>query len=235
MNDDAAPFQLLIIDASPLRRACMAVALEAEKLNVVSRPELDGDVADLLARPPDAILLQSGDSTGEAAALPAQVERAAHLWPMAPTLVIADHGDDELMLAALGAGAQAVLPSTISVARIHHALSLLRAGMAVYPAALAQLARRRSQAAGLPADEHLRERVRLAVDQLTPLTRRQRDVLRLLALGASNKDIASSLQISESTVKVHVRAIMALKGASNRTQIVAHLLKGDPASEPQLP
>lgn len=209
----------------------MAVALEADRLHVISLQGLEEDLPDILPHRPDIILLQTGDSLAEAASLPVQLARAAKLWPDAPLLVIADHGDDQLMLTAVTAGAQAVLPSTTSVPRIHQTLALIRSGLAIYPATLARLAQRRVPS-GVSADEDVRERIRLAVDQLTPLTRRQRDVLRLLALGASNKDIASSLQISESTVKVHVRAIMALKGASNRTQIVAHLLKGDPSTDP---
>lgn len=231
MTEGAALLQLLIIDASPLRRACMGAALDAGQLRVVSLADLDGhDPRDR----PDIVLFQTGESMAEATSLPVQIAHAAEQWPGIPVLVIADHGDERLMLAAVSAGAQGVLPSTISVRRIHQTLNLIEAGLAIYPASLTRLIRKRLQSQGVPHDEEMRERVRIAVDRIAPLTRRQRDVLRLLALGASNKDIANSLQISESTVKVHVRAIMALKGASNRTQIVAHLLKGDPAHDQPL-
>ena len=215
--------RLLIIDASPLRRACMAVALETPRLKVVSLAHLTAiDPRDL----PDIVLFQTGDSDREAAMLPGQIGEAARLWPDRPVLVIADHGNEQLMLTAIAAGAQGLLRSTTSVPRMQHALSLLEGGLAIYPAMLAPHIRRRLAAPG-HALEEVQNRIRQAVDRVAPLTRRQRDVLRLLAQGASNKDIAASLQISESTVKVHVRAIMALKGASNRTQIVAHLLDGD--------
>lgn len=57
-----------------------------------------------------------------------------------------------------------------------------------------------------------------AADPLEGLTARQQEVLRLLALGQSNKEIAKSLGLLEGTVKVHVRDILRKLGVSNRTQ-----------------
>ncbi|MBV9231241.1 MAG: response regulator transcription factor, partial [Chloroflexi bacterium] len=53
------------------------------------------------------------------------------------------------------------------------------------------------------------------------LTRRELEVLRLLAAGASNQDIAQTLVISLDTVKKHVRNLLSKLGASRRTQAVA--------------
>jgi DNA-binding NarL/FixJ family response regulator len=58
------------------------------------------------------------------------------------------------------------------------------------------------------------------------LTPRQQEVVAILAKGLSNKAIASQLGISESTVKVHVRAIMSAVGVRNRTQFVARFFAG---------
>ena len=55
-------------------------------------------------------------------------------------------------------------------------------------------------------------------DALEGLTARQHEVLNLLALGHSNKEIAKSLGLLEGTVKVHVRDILRKLGVSNRTQ-----------------
>ena len=51
----------------------------------------------------------------------------------------------------------------------------------------------------------------------TGLTARQRDVLRLVARGQSNKEIARDLSVSPATVKTHVAQLIAILGASNRT------------------
>jgi NarL family two-component system response regulator LiaR len=53
------------------------------------------------------------------------------------------------------------------------------------------------------------------------LTRREHEVLRLLAQGRQNKEIAAELTISQRTVKFHVRSIMTKLGAGNRTEVVA--------------
>ncbi|GAY20294.1 helix-turn-helix transcriptional regulator [Sphingobium fuliginis] len=219
VEEDALRLNLLILDGSPLRRACIAVALETAGVRILQQSSLDQPEA---GEPPDIILFQTGESELEGAALPLQIAQAKQLWPAAAILVIADHGNEALMQAAIAAGAQALLRSSTGIVSMQRVLFLLKEGLAVYPAALAATLHRRQP----DTVDGLTERIAQAVDRFKLLTKRQRDVLRLLAQGASNKDIAQRLNISESTVKVHVRAIMAVNGASNRTQIVAHLLKG---------
>lgn len=217
VEEDAPRLNLLILDGSPLRRACIAVALDTAGTRILQQSSLNQPES---ADPPDVILFQTGDSEVESAALPLQIGQARQLWPAAAVLVIADHHNEALMQTAIAAGAQGLLRSSTGIATMQRVLILLKDGLAVYPAALAATLQARAPADGV------HERVALAVDKFKLLTKRQRDVLRLLAQGASNKDIAQRLNISESTVKVHVRAIMAVNGASNRTQIVAHLLQG---------
>ncbi len=57
-------------------------------------------------------------------------------------------------------------------------------------------------------------------EQTQVLSRREVDVLRLLARGYSNKEIARDLQIGEETVRTHVRRIMAKLGVRRRTQAI---------------
>ncbi|UZW54549.1 response regulator transcription factor [Sphingobium sp. JS3065] len=219
VEEDAPRLNLLILDGSSLRRACIAVALETPDTRILQQSSL---IRPETGELPDIVLFQTGDSELESDALPSQIVQAKRLWPAAAVLVVADHGDEALMQTAIAAGAQALLRSSTDIATMRRVLLLLKEGLAIYPASLAAILQAR-----LPgAPDSLGERVAAAVDKFKLLTKRQRDVLRLLAQGASNKDIAQQLNISESTVKVHVRAIMAVNGASNRTQIVAHLLKG---------
>ena len=56
------------------------------------------------------------------------------------------------------------------------------------------------------------------LDDLEPLTERERVVLSLVALGLTNKEIADSLHLARATVKAHVSSILRKLGASNRTQ-----------------
>jgi len=57
------------------------------------------------------------------------------------------------------------------------------------------------------------------------LTEREREVLRLLVLGRSNKEIGRDLQIAEDTVKTHVKHIMAKLGVQSRTQVVLSAMR----------
>lgn len=54
-----------------------------------------------------------------------------------------------------------------------------------------------------------------------PLTRREREVMGLIAQGLTNREIARTLWISESTVKAHVRHVLAKMGARSRTEAIA--------------
>jgi LuxR family transcriptional regulator, maltose regulon positive regulatory protein len=97
-------------------------------------------------------------------------------------------------------------------------------------------ARRRSRPGSDAATEHLHQVVRafgpvreqvnkggLAVPGLVePLTDRELEVLRLLAAGRRNRDIAQELVVTQETVKKHLSHIFAKLGAANRTQAVAH-------------
>jgi DNA-binding NarL/FixJ family response regulator len=58
-----------------------------------------------------------------------------------------------------------------------------------------------------------------------PLTEREVDVLRLLAQGQSNKEIAYSLSIGEKTVKTHVSNILTKLGVASRTQAALHAVR----------
>ena len=59
-------------------------------------------------------------------------------------------------------------------------------------------------------------------DDLTP---REVEVLRLIAIGRTNADIATALAISLNTVATHVRSILAKTGSSNRTEAAAHAMR----------
>ena len=215
--------KVLIVDESDFRRACMVAGLE-------SSPELAiescAGVADCdAASSPNLILFQISAPAKDLPKLSVQLALASMRWPKAATLVVSDHISGAEIGAAIRAGAQGVLASDASVECIRCAIMLLVNEIGVYPLALADLLRPEASETGaaptVPA---------LPVEwgRLTTLTKRQSEVVQLLALGFSNRAIAERLNISESTVKVHLRAIMAQNGASNRTQVVAHFLKSTP-------
>ena len=217
---DSVPaiINVLIVDESDFSRACMVAGLK-------SSPELVIESCAAVAEHepglvPNLVLFQISGPVNYPA-LAEQLALASRRWPHAAALVVSDHVGSNEIIAAISAGAQGLLTSDASVECIRSAILLLVNGAGVYPAALADLLRREAgDASAAPPAPAPVEPGRLAT-----LTKRQREVVQLLALGFSNRAIAERLEISESTVKVHIRAIMAQNGASNRTQVVAHFLK----------
>lgn len=109
-----------------------------------------------------------------------------------------------MMLELLARGVDGFAPKSLSGDVIGAAIALVLAGGRYLPQRLAemQLPERRIAAAPPP---------RL-------LTGRQLEVVRLMAKGQSNKDIARRLGIAPATIKTHVAQVIALTGASNRTE-----------------
>jgi DNA-binding NarL/FixJ family response regulator len=109
-------------------------------------------------------------------------------------------------MAALKAGARGVVLKDAQVERLPEAIRAVHHGTSVLPVGLL---RRLSE-----AGNHPQQLLELPV----PLTPRELDVLRLLARGLSNREIAHHLVISEATAMTHVRSILAKLRLSNRTQ-----------------
>jgi DNA-binding NarL/FixJ family response regulator len=126
-----------------------------------------------------------------------------------PTLVLTTFDDTELLLAAVRAGARGFLNKDVSLEELVAAIRALARGDTWFqPAVTASLrravdARPRDRA---PAGERL--------------TDRERDVLRLMAGGYSNREIADVLATAEGTVKNQVSSILAKLGVRDRTRAV---------------
>ncbi|PYR83788.1 MAG: hypothetical protein DMG18_11625 [Acidobacteria bacterium] len=103
------------------------------------------------------------------------------------------------------AGAGGVLQSNASSEQIVQAIKSVASGLMVFDRALAPQS---------PDDEPL--------EQLTP---RESEVLRLLADGLGNKEIAVKLSISEHTIKFHIHSILGKLGAASRTEAVTRGLR----------
>lgn len=128
--------------------------------------------------------------------------------PLTPIIVVSGNDEPETMSEVVLAGAAGYVPKSAPSDVLIGAIRLIMAGGTYLPAAAAMTLRRPKPAA-LPSSGP-------AAGE--PLTSRQMRVLRLLAQGLSNKQIARELEISEITVKAHVSLILRKLGVSNRTQ-----------------
>ncbi len=119
---------------------------------------------------------------------------------------------DEHVYDALGAGASGFLLKEVTAERLFDAVRVVAAGEAL----LAPTVTRRLIA------EFARQRPRPARpgSRLAGLTPRETEVLRLIAAGLSNMEIAGRLGVSEETVKTHVSRVLAKLGLRDRTQAV---------------
>ena len=119
----------------------------------------------------------------------------------APALVLTAYSTDEQIDTVLRAGARGYLLKGASVDEIERAIRTVARGETYLDS---RIARRIDALAGAPR-----------------LSRRERDVLRGIVNGQSNKEIAAALDVTERTVKFHVTSIFNKLGASNRAQAVA--------------
>jgi DNA-binding NarL/FixJ family response regulator len=136
--------------------------------------------------------------------------RADH--PGTQVVVLTTYSDDESILGALQAGALGYLTKDATRAEIGRAVLAAAAGQAVLDPAVQK--RLLSAAVRAPAAQPDHD-----PDELTP---RESDVLRLIAQGKSNREIARALYVSEATVKTHVNRIFAKTGSRDRTQAIRY-------------
>jgi DNA-binding NarL/FixJ family response regulator len=135
--------------------------------------------------------------------------RASH--PQTQVVVLTTYSDDDSIIGALRAGALGYLTKDATRAEIGRAVLAAAAGQAVLDPAVQQ--RLLSAAVRAPAAEP----GAAGDDELTP---RETEVLRLIAAGKSNREIARALFVSEATVKTHVNRIFAKTGSRDRSQAV---------------
>jgi two-component system nitrate/nitrite response regulator NarL len=131
--------------------------------------------------------------------------------PITKIIILASDLDLGSLSRYFAAGASGYLLEKISADAFEECIRLVRAGEKVFPSELASLIPGLAPRSGSQAIE-------TAELGKYRLSERELDILRCLAKGQSNKAIANTLNITESTVKVHVKRILEKTSASNRTQ-----------------
>lgn len=133
-------------------------------------------------------------------------------YPTIGVIILTTFDDDEYIFEGLKAGARGYLLKDISSDEMAQAVLTVAAGQAlIQPSIARKVVAEFSRMASNPSS---------APALTEPLTERERDVLRALAVGKSNREIADQLVITEGTVKNHVSNILAKLEVRDRTQAV---------------
>jgi DNA-binding NarL/FixJ family response regulator len=151
--------------------------------------------------------------------------------PGTRVVVLTTYADDESIIGALRAGALGYLTKDATRAEIGRALRAAAAGQAILDPAVQQ--RLLSAALRAPQPPAAMGPGSLDAGDNDELTPREAEVLRLIAAGQSNREIARTLFVSEATVKTHVNRIFAKTGSRDRVQAMRYAYAhgyADPAS-----
>lgn len=206
--------RVLVVASSAVVRAGLESILSRDPSIVVvgsddvgSAPTVAEEIA---AHEPHVVLVEGGAVDDELLSVVAD-DYAPEV--VAPAVVIlADETDTSRVPALVHGGVRALLPRDAGVAEILAAVAAAAAGLVSMPADwLARLLPRPAAARVLARGTALETR------ELTP---RELEVLRMIAEGLANKQIAGRLGISEHTVKFHVAAVFAKLRASTRAEAV---------------
>jgi DNA-binding NarL/FixJ family response regulator len=206
-----AEVRVLVVDDQALMRDGIASLLSLEHgISVVGTASNGKEaVNQVMELQPDVVLMDVRMPIMDGVAATAQIRRDVSDMPI---LMLTTFDDDALVLAALQAGANGYLLKDLPPADLARAIRSASGGIyQLDPTVAAKLiATHVKPAASPPAAPPLPS---------TPeLTDREREVLRLVSTGATNREIADKLFIGEATVKSHISNILGRLGLRDRTQ-----------------
>lgn len=196
---------ILLIDDHPLYRNALQPVIHtlAEAVNLFEASSIS-EAMNLVEKqtPFNLVLLDLTlpDSNGLQSLVP-----ICQLLPDTPVVIISASENRQLIINALHAGARGYIPKSANSAVIKNALALVLNGETYIPSAMLE------DYSGPEALDRY---------EVSTLTERQKEVLRLLAQGYSNKQIGRILKIAETTVRVHVSDIIQQLHVQNRTSAV---------------
>jgi DNA-binding NarL/FixJ family response regulator len=215
--------RVLIADDQPVVRDGLAMLLGLIDDVEIVATAADGIEAVERARAerPDIVLMDLRMPRREGADATRQI-LAAH--PEIRVLVLTTYADDQFLFPALQAGARGYLTKDATAEEIEHAIRALIAGQTHLDPAVQQrlVTAVLDQGPPTPGGEPTPTSALSLPDELTP---REIEVLKLIADGLSNNEIADKLVLSNATVKTHINRIFYKTGARDRAQAVRYAYK----------
>lgn len=204
--------RVLLVDDHAIVRDGLRTLIQSDREMEIVGEAGNGEEAVTLARQtkPDVILMDlvMPVKSGLEAIQEIKAEN-----PEVGILVLTSFGEDDKVFPAIKAGALGYLLKDSRPAGILEAIySVFRGESSLHPSIATKLIRELRQPSELPPATN-------------PLTEREVEVLKLVAKGMTNQEIAARLIISESTVSTHMRNIMGKLHLANRTQVSLYALK----------
>jgi len=209
MAASGAEIRVMVVDDHPLVRAAIARAISGDGMVVVAEASTAEEALTLAPQvAPDILLLDI--------ALPGMsgVELVRELAPRLPAtriVMLTVSSADRDVMDAMRYGASGYLTKDLSPEALVRSLRATQTGELIIPRRLAARLLARALRRGAPAEAA----GELPVDRLTA---RERDILRLLADGLSDRDIATALTLSRRTVESHVSSILRKLDVRNRAE-----------------
>ncbi len=207
---------IMLADDHPLLRQALRNVLETQTDFEIIAEASDGEEAVRLAVEliPNVVIMDIGMPKLNGLEATRQIKAKC---PGIAILVLTVHDDSEHILSILEAGAAGYLTKSVFGEEVIHAVRGVVAGEAVLSASV-------SQQIIKYALRHVVTK-RLPLDTVERITARELEILRLAAMGMSNKDIAQKLNLSERTVKGYLAEIFSKLNVGSRTEAVITALR----------
>lgn len=197
----------LVEDQTLVREGIRSLLALSSEIKIVGEAG-DGDEAiQVIARTrPDVVLLDMKLPRRSGLEVLRELSQRQQL---PPTLILTTFDDDEIVLSGIREGARGFLLKDVTLKQLIEAIRTLDSGGTLFQPGLTERVARgvKETAAAIPA-----------LDPMDPLTEREIEVLRLVAAGYSNQEIAAALGVAEGTLKNHVSSILSKMGVRDRTR-----------------
>ena len=205
---------VLVDDQTLLRRGLRGLIELTPDIQVVAEAA-DGDeaLAVIAEAAPDVVLLDVRLPRRSGIDVLRELQGRGRL---PPTILLTTFDDDQALFEGLRAGARGFLLKDVSFERLADAVRVVAAGESLVRPGLTERALRGLERLAPDLD---------GLERPDPLTRREREVLGLMAGGYSNREIGEALGTSEGTVKNHASTIMSKLGVRDRTRAVLRALE----------
>ncbi|HLE27696.1 MAG TPA: response regulator transcription factor [Anaerolineales bacterium] len=202
-----SPIRVLIADDHTLfRRGLVSLLNETKEFAVVGEANDGPESVRLTTRlRPDVLLMDVHMPGGGGVEAVQQLREVA---PAVPVIMLTVSESDEDLLGAIRAGARGYFLKNAETEELYDGIRRAAAGEAVLDPALVERLFQHAARSGSPGAD-------------TPLSFRETEILRLVAEGFTNREVAARLSVSENTVKTHLARIFEKLGTTSRSEAAA--------------